>query len=84
MTESLASPSGPPKWTWWPIPRRYLVSILGFIGFIHIYLLRVNMSFAIVAMTKNHSITDENGTVTYVILDNNLLSLHIEAFFLLE
>ena len=74
---------GPPRWTWWPIPRRYLLSILGFFGFIHVYLLRVNMSFAIVAMTKNHSITDENGTVTYVILINNinLLSLHILKHF---
>ena len=57
----------PPKWTWWPIPRRYLVAVLGFFGFVHVYLLRVNMSFAIVAMTANHSIVDPiNGTVSYV------------------
>lgn len=56
----------PPAWTWWPIRRRYLVSVLGFLGFIHVYLLRVNMSFAIVAMTKNHSVIDDNGTITYV------------------
>lgn len=58
--------SEPPGWTWWPLQRRYLVAILGFFGFIHIYLLRVNMSFAIVAMTANYSVVDQNGTVTYV------------------
>ena len=56
----------PPKWSWSPFPRRYLVSLLGCAGCIHVYLLRVNMSFAIVAMTTNHSVTDEFGNVTYV------------------
>ena len=59
----------PPKWSWYPFPRQYLVSLLGSAGSpgcIHVYLLRVNMSFAIVAMTTNHSITDEFGNVTYV------------------
>ena len=57
----------PPKWTWWPLPRRYLVSLLGFVGCVHVYLLRVNMSFAIVAMTKSYPIEDEFGNITYLV-----------------
>ena len=51
------APSDPPKWTWWPLQRRYLLSGLGFFGLIHLYFFRVNMSFAIVAMTKNQAST---------------------------
>ena len=49
------------------IPRRYLIAFLGFFGFLHVYLLRVNMSFAIVAMTSNNSRIDSNGTTYYVL-----------------
>ncbi|XP_071455292.1 sialin-like [Hetaerina americana] len=47
------------------LPRRYLVSLLAFLGFWNVYALRVNLSVAIVAMTTPHSVEveDENGTL---------------------
>ena len=48
------------------LPRRYVVAVMGFFGFFHLYVLRVNLSIAIIAMTANRSSTDSNGTVTYV------------------
>ncbi|XKL65604.1 hypothetical protein PGB90_009024 [Kerria lacca] len=43
--------------------RRNVVGLLAFLGFFNIYTLRVNLSVAIVAMTKNYTIEAENGTV---------------------
>ena len=57
-----------PKWTWWPIQRRYLIAFLSFFGLIHVYFLRINMSFAIVAMNRNYSVIEEDGNITYVII----------------
>ncbi|XP_046392975.1 vesicular glutamate transporter 1-like isoform X2 [Ischnura elegans] len=45
------------------IPRRYLVAFLAFLGFWNIYGLRVNLSVAIVAMTRNRT---SNGNDTVV------------------
>ncbi|XP_025833022.1 sialin-like [Agrilus planipennis] len=52
---------------WWKIwkRRRYVVSILAFIGFFNIYSLRSNLSVAIIAMVENRTITLENGTTIY-------------------
>ncbi|XP_039293719.1 sialin [Nilaparvata lugens] len=44
-------------------PRRYLVAILGFLGFANIYALRVNLSVAIVSMTRNRTYQAPNGTI---------------------
>lgn len=46
--------------------RRNIVGLLAFLGFFNVYTLRVNLSVAIVAMTKNHTVVAENGTVHYV------------------
>ena len=35
------------------LPKRYLVAILSFLGFVNVYALRVNLSVALVAMTTN-------------------------------
>ena len=49
-----------------PIKRRYLIASLAFFGFCIIYMLRVNLSVAIVAMTANKTRTLENGTTITV------------------
>ena len=46
--------------------RRYVVAGLAFFGFCVIYMLRVNLSVAIVAMTANKMHTHENGTIAVV------------------
>lgn len=45
--------------------RRYLIVLLGFFGFVMVLALRVNLSVAIVAMTENRTIIEEDGTITY-------------------
>lgn len=45
--------------------RRNIVGFLAFLGFFNVYTLRVNLSVAIVAMTKTYPIIGENGTVHY-------------------
>ena len=46
-----------------------MVAGLAFLGFCVIYMLRVNLSVAIVAMTANKNHTLENGTI--VVVRNN-------------
>ncbi|KAG7199642.1 hypothetical protein KM043_014236 [Ampulex compressa] len=50
------------SWKFWK-QRRYVVALLAFVGFFTCYILRVNLSVAIVAMTANHIKVDENGTI---------------------
>ncbi|XP_066250400.1 sialin-like [Euwallacea similis] len=50
-----------PLWKVWK-RRRYVVSAMGFCGFFNAYVLRVNLSIAIVAMTESTNIILENGT----------------------
>ena len=52
-------------WRFWK-KRRYIVGVLAFLGFFTSYILRVNLSVAIVAMTANSSNIDENGKIYYV------------------
>ena len=44
------------------IPKRYLVAIMSFFGFVNVYMLRVNLSVALVAMVSNTTGRLENGT----------------------
>ncbi len=46
--------------------RRYVVASLAFFGFCVIYMLRVNLSVAIVAMTAEKPHQADNGTITIV------------------
>ena len=39
--------------------------LLAFLGFFNVYSLRVNLSVAIVAMTENRTVIDENGIETW-------------------
>ncbi|KAL2725286.1 vesicular glutamate transporter 22 isoform X3 [Vespula squamosa] len=48
------------SWKFWK-KRRYVVAILAFLGFFTSYILRVNLSVAIVAMTEDK--IDENGVI---------------------
>lgn len=41
--------------------KRFLIIFLAFLGNINLYTLRISLSVAIVALTKNRTITDENG-----------------------
>lgn len=50
-----------PRWKFWK-KRRYVVAAMSFCGFFNVYILRVNLSVAIVAMTENRTVTAENGT----------------------
>ncbi|KAL8592937.1 hypothetical protein ACOMHN_050764 [Nucella lapillus] len=50
------------RFRFWPIPKRYVVAFLAFLGFANIYALRVNLSVAIVSMTTNRTRV-VNGTV---------------------
>ncbi len=60
-------------WFQQPLKRRYMVAGLAFFGFCVIYMLRVNLSVAIVAMTANKTIYLENGKNTTVRV-NKLIS----------
>ncbi|KAG8310786.1 hypothetical protein J6590_057455 [Homalodisca vitripennis] len=42
--------------------RRYLVACLAFLGFCNVYIMRVNLSVGIVAMTTSYTVVLENGT----------------------
>jgi ACS family sodium-dependent inorganic phosphate cotransporter len=54
------------RWFQQPVKRRYVVAFLAFFGFCVIFMLRVNLSVAIVAMTTNKTVTYDNGTVINV------------------
>lgn len=46
--------------------RRNIVALLAFLGFFNVYTLRVNLSVAIVAMTKNYTVIADDGSTRYV------------------
>ncbi|XP_065056228.1 vesicular glutamate transporter 2.1-like isoform X3 [Rhopilema esculentum] len=47
------------------LPKRYLLAILSFLGFLNLYSLRVNLSVALVAMVSNKTITNSPGYVVF-------------------
>lgn len=59
--------------------KRYLVIFLSFLGFVNLYSLRINMSVAIVVMTKNSSSSD-NNTETFN-WDSKEQGFALSAFF---
>lgn len=55
-----------PSWKFWK-KRRHVVGVLAFLGFFTSYILRVNLSVAIVAMVQAEvQKVDENGNIYYV------------------
>eukprot|EP00794_Sanderia_malayensis_P005562 gene5562-6248_t len=48
------------------IPKRHLLLLMIFLGFINIYAMRVSLNVAIVAMVNNKTVILRNGTVTKV------------------
>ncbi|XP_057668510.1 sialin-like [Diorhabda carinulata] len=63
--ESTRSNHSPPIWLFWRA-KRYVVTLMVFLGLINTYLLRVNLSVAIVAMTQYYNVTLPNGTIEQV------------------
>ena len=47
-------------------PKRYILAIMTFLGFMNMYALRVNLNVAIGAMVNNHTISQNGYTVTRV------------------
>ncbi|KAG5680459.1 hypothetical protein PVAND_009967 [Polypedilum vanderplanki] len=45
--------------------RRYFVVFMAFLGYFNIFTMRSNLSVAIVSMTRNHSIINNDGEITY-------------------
>ncbi|KRY57411.1 Sialin, partial [Trichinella britovi] len=50
-------------------PRRYILTFWAFVGFCVLYSMRVNLSIAILFMTRNATITDDDGNTTTEIAD---------------
>ena len=49
------------------LPKRYLLAILSFFGFLNVYALRVNLSVALVAMVSNKTMTDAVGNIHIIV-----------------
>lgn len=47
-------------------PKRYILAIMTFLGFMNMYALRVNLNVAIGAMVNNHTVHQKGYTVTRV------------------
>ncbi|GBO14675.1 hypothetical protein AVEN_39148-1, partial [Araneus ventricosus] len=47
------------------LPKRFIVTILGFFGMFNVFAMRMNMSVAIVAMVNISSALPENNTLLY-------------------
>ncbi|XP_059083587.1 sialin-like isoform X2 [Tigriopus californicus] len=62
-TKDYIGPANTLRWYQRPVERRYVVASLAFFGFCVIYMLRVNLSVAIVAMTANRSHTMDDGKI---------------------
>ncbi|CAG0884828.1 unnamed protein product [Darwinula stevensoni] len=65
-------------------PKRYIVAVLAFLGFCNVYMLRVNLSIAIVAMTNNHTISLPDNSVAIVQdfdWDSKMRGIILSSFF---
>ena len=49
-------------WCPW-IPARYVLAIMSFLGFVNVYVLRVNLSMALVVMINDSSSINVNETI---------------------
>lgn len=45
--------------------KRYLIVFLTFMGYANLYTMRVDLSMAIVAITENRTVVNEDGNVTF-------------------
>ena len=68
------------RWYQQPVKRRYVVACLAFFGFCVIYMLRVNLSVAIVAMTQNRTHTEDDGSIAVVNLWHHLDLYRVQDF----
>ena len=48
------------------LPKRYILAIMMFMGFVNMYAVRVNLNVAIGAMVNNHTVV-KNGVATTVV-----------------
>ena len=60
-------------------PKRYILAIMTFLGFMNMYALRVNLNVAIGAMVNNHTVHQKGYTITRV---KYLLNMNCVLFFL--
>ena len=63
------------------LPKRYILAIMMFMGFMNMYAIRVNLNVAIGAMTNNHTISQGGFAVTMVIFLNYFLFVGFVASF---
>lgn len=63
------------------LPKRYLLAILSFLGFLNVYALRVNLSVALVAMVSKRTITDPNGNITKTVSIMMAITLVLYLFY---
>ncbi len=57
------------------IPARYMLAIMGFLGFVNVYALRINLSMAIIAMV-NSSANHSTHLVSNVTCNTHLTSIY--------
>ena len=63
------------------MPKRYLLAILSFFGFLNVYALRVNLSVALVAMVSNRTVTSTNGSTIKTVSELLQLFLVLNLYF---
>lgn len=70
-------------WTFWR-RKRYVVTLMTFLGFVNVLALRANVSVAVTDMTTKHLITSDNGTsyeIRYFDWDSRLQGLILSSYF---
>ena len=60
------------------IPARYMLAIMGFLGFVNVYALRINLSMAIIAMV-NSSANHSTHLVSNLTCNTHLTSIYMSV-----
>ena len=60
-------------------PKRYILSIMIFLGIVTLYALRVNLNVAITAMCNNHTFTQSGGFAVTKVPITLLLGYHYDC-----
>ena len=64
------------------IPKRYILAVMIFCGFMNMYAIRVNLNVAIGAMIKNHTVVKDGKT--YVMVSLFSMSVFIKVIWLIK
>lgn len=67
-------------------PKRYILAIMTFLGFMNMYALRVNLNVAIGAMVNNHTVHQKGYTIIRVkyLLDMNCLLISFSYTYIIK